>query len=107
MTPHTVLPSRSFSVTFCCATRPAATQRPSSRGVFGAATDFTVATSEPSPSTRVNAIVDVAGPSPPTMENETCVASVTAPSATRNTVDGSSQGPHTVPMNVLSWVLNT
>ena len=107
MTPHTLFPSRSFSVTFCCATRPAATQRPSSRGVWSAATDFTVATSEPSPSTRVSAIVDAAGPTPPTIENETWPASTTMPSATRNTVDGSSQGPHTVPMNVLSWVLNT
>jgi hypothetical protein len=54
------IPSRSFSVTFCCATRPAATQRPSRGGVLGAATDLTVATSEPSPTTRVNTVVAAA-----------------------------------------------
>ena len=55
--------------------------------------------------TRVNTVVDAARPSPPTMRNETWPASVTVSQATRNTVHGPSQGPDTVPMNVLSWVL--
>jgi len=75
--------------------------------VFWAATDLTVATSEPSPSTRVNARVDGAVPASPTTENETWPASITTPSAMRNTADGSSQGPQAAPVNVLPRVFNT
>src|SRR5436305_9113658 len=107
ITPHTLSPSRSFSVPFCCATRPGATHRPSSAGVFGAGVEVTAATSEPSPSTRVNASVAAVAGSPPTIENDTCPLSITLPSATRNTVDGSSQGPQTTPVNVLPCVLKT
>src|SRR5262245_6522883 len=105
ITPQTVSPSRSLSVKFCWATRPAATQRPSSREVAGAGRDFTVAFSVPTPSTRVNVIVG--GAEPPTIENEACVSSAALPSMIRKTVAGSSQGPHTTPVNVVPRAFRT
>src|SRR6478672_8476788 len=106
-TPQTVLPSRSFNVKFCWAFRPDATHRPSSRAIFGAGSDFTVAIRVRSSPTCRSVIGDVDGVLPPTMENDTCPGLVVVPETMRTTVDGSSQGPHATPTKRSPCILKT
>ena len=73
MTPEILLP-RTFSVTFCCATRPTATQRPSMSAGFGGAT--APATPSRFPRTRFSTML--VGPAVPPSRRLCTVSSVPA-----------------------------